>query len=228
MNGFFDGLFTIFLSPVKSEKLAFCRTIASMRDGEQIEGEIGDNMIRELKSILERGEPVEARKSTLKSSPPSSEPQSAEGNVSQTSAKSGQDPNGMIDLKPDTNSNKPDETTSRSSLWMPLATANEPQILAQATTRAPGSVDESTANPQSDQTERSSNDAWLRFGMATLGVLVGGMLVSRNEEGDEQQRQEHGTSHSAEMGASTRNSGSTVQIEELHDEAEEEWVSVPQ
>lgn len=211
----------------QSEKLAFCRIIASMQDKDQSDGDIGDTMIRELTSILERGEPVETRKTAITLSPLLLASLGAQGDVSETSVKPVQDASDMVDLRQDTDTNAYEKDTTRSSLSVPLVTENEPQLSEQATGRPTDSVDETSASPQSDHTERRSNDALLRFGMATLSVLVGRILMSRNEEGDQQHGQEHGTAHSAETEA-PRNIGSTVQIQELHDEAEEEWVSVPQ
>ena len=198
-----------------------------MQDKDQSDGDIGDTMIRELTSILERGEPVETRKTAITLSPLLLASLGAQGDVSETSVKPVQDASDMVDLRQDTDTNAYEKDTTRSSLSVPLVTENEPQLSEQATVRPSDSVDETSASPQSDHTERRSNDALLRFGMATLSVLVGRILMSRNEEGDQQHGQEHGTAHSAETEA-PRNIGSTVQIQELHDEAEEEWVSVPQ
>jgi hypothetical protein len=76
-----------------------------------------------------------------------------------------------------------------------------------------------------DETERQQdgNDAWAKFGMAALGVVVGGVLLSMqggnenaSSEGQQENQQEN-----------ERRNVSTVKIEELSDDGEEEWVSIP-
>ena len=82
-----------------------------------------------------------------------------------------------------------------------------------------GEIIESSATAESgtkksDRGNDDGNDAWMKFGIAALGVVVGGVVLSmqsgENEDGNSDTRKDH------------RNA-STVEIEELSDE---EWTSV--
>jgi hypothetical protein len=69
------------------------------------------------------------------------------------------------------------------------------------------------------QTDEKGNEPWMKFGIAALGVLAGGVLLSiqgGGEDGDSGGRQR----------ADGEGNSSTVQIEQLSDDGEDEWVSV--
>jgi hypothetical protein len=66
--------------------------------------------------------------------------------------------------------------------------------------------------------------------VATLGVVVGG-LVSSQDSANHESRGRGGRqnrSSSDDTGEPFRNAGSTVQIEEIEENAEDEWITVPQ
>jgi hypothetical protein len=69
--------------------------------------------------------------------------------------------------------------------------------------------------------EEKGNDAWMKFGMAALGVVVGGVVLSLQGGGSESDRD------SSERQNEGRGNTSSVQIEELSDDGDDEWVSVP-
>jgi hypothetical protein len=71
------------------------------------------------------------------------------------------------------------------------------------------------------QDEEKENDAWMKFGMAALGVVVGGVVLSMQGGGGESDRD------SSERQDEGRRNISSVQIEELSDDGDDEWVSVP-
>ena len=71
------------------------------------------------------------------------------------------------------------------------------------------------------QDEEKENDAWMKFGMAALGVVVGGVVLSMQGGGGESFRD------SSERQDEGRRNTSSVQIEELSDDGDDEWVSVP-
>lgn len=71
------------------------------------------------------------------------------------------------------------------------------------------------------QDEEKENDAWMKFGMAALGVVVGGVVLSMQGGAGESDRD------SSERQDEGRRNTSSVQIEELSDEGDDEWVSVP-
>jgi hypothetical protein len=71
------------------------------------------------------------------------------------------------------------------------------------------------------QDEEKENDAWMKFGMAALGVVVGGVVLSMQGGGGESDRD------SSERQDEGRRNTSSVQIEELSDDGDDEWVSVP-
>lgn len=71
--------------------------------------------------------------------------------------------------------------------------------------------------------QQKSSEPWLRLGMATLGVLVGGVLLSTKDDRGEQ-------SENTERNASRNETtvGSTVQVEEIERDEDDAWVSVQQ
>ena len=79
-------------------------------------------------------------------------------------------------------------------------------------------------NIKSEEAEKEeSHDAWLKFGIGALGVVIGGVLLSKqgNESNDE-----HEIPHYQSRSEKWRNTSSTVQIEELNDDNEDEWIDV--
>mmetsp|Transcript_16601 Transcript_16601/g.47534 ORF Transcript_16601/g.47534 Transcript_16601/m.47534 type:complete len:184 (-) Transcript_16601:1855-2406(-) len=94
---------------------------------------------------------------------------------------------------------------------------------------APNATSDAETRP-STQSRGNPHDGLVRLGMATLSFVVGGVLLSRNGANDEQQEQrsDQRGQDSASRNETTGIDGSTVQIEEIEDDVEEEWVSVPQ
>lgn len=81
----------------------------------------------------------------------------------------------------------------------------------------------SVENPRVETEEGSTeegNNPWVKFGMAALGVVAGGVLLSM-QGGNNGNRSEDGEE------TDQRNESSTVKIEELKDDNEDEWVSIP-
>jgi len=93
--------------------------------------------------------------------------------------------------------------------------------------------DQDNSTEQRGAEDKKQGEAWMRLGMATLSVVVGGLLSSQQENESTSNNQERNQSDNS-TGAGTAqeanftNPGSSVQIVEIEDDAEEEWVSVPQ
>ena len=75
---------------------------------------------------------------------------------------------------------------------------------------------------QDEDTRTNDNDTWKKLGIAALGVVVGGVVLSM--QGDD--KGDQGNSSDSTRGNQERNTSSVV-IEELDDDAEDEWVAVP-
>ena len=75
---------------------------------------------------------------------------------------------------------------------------------------------------QDDDARTDDNDTWKKLGIAALGVVVGGVVLSM--QGEDKGAQ--GNSSDGNRGNQERNTSSVV-IEELDGDAEDEWVAVP-
>lgn len=100
-----------------------------------------------------------------------------------------------------------------------------------ASNRGGTSSNTSSSNEGTQQEENSEggNDAWMKFGLAAVGVVAGGMLMSMkggegnkpssggydNNDGD--RGDDHDGGHNT----------STVHIEELDGDGDDDWVSIP-
>jgi hypothetical protein len=97
---------------------------------------------------------------------------------------------------------------------------------AQATSSGEGVTEDenapTTATAQSETEQEKSedgNDAWVKFGVAALGVVAGGVLLSMRGG------QENASADESEEDGRSGNT-STVQIEELSDDGDSGWVSI--
>jgi hypothetical protein len=89
------------------------------------------------------------------------------------------------------------------------------------------------AETQETQSEDNHNDALFKFGVAALGVVAGGILLSMRGEGDNTASRNESSGNegcrSIEDDNQIANGASTVVIDEIvDDDRDEEWVSVSQ
>ena len=96
----------------------------------------------------------------------------------------------------------------------------------QPSTSAPDRTSDPCTGPQGGG---NPHEGLLRMGIATLSFVVGGVLLSQTGPRNQQEERNDGQSHGSTDGnEATGNGRSTVEIIEIEEETEEEWVSVPQ
>ncbi len=208
----------------KSEKTAFCNQIARLSDEQRSEGEAVSGMMRTLIEILENGKLVEERRTEI-----SLEEQVAEVHVGKCTTETSPT---LVDTSVDLRSDAVAGISQRESFSMLKQVCKNNQQASDEGLQLSSGTASDIANTMSENNQNKSHDAWIRFGMATLSVVVGGILMSKSDEGNQQQEQhEQQEQRSAVRGEAESPHGSnesSLQIEEIHEEAEEEWVSVPQ
>jgi len=98
--------------------------------------------------------------------------------------------------------------------------------------RPPLATNADAIEDEQNRDDGNHHDGLIRFGMAALSVVVGGILLSRGNEGGNQggngQHDRRSQSENGEAEGPTENNGSTVVIEEIQEETDQDWVSVPQ
>jgi hypothetical protein len=194
----------IYLCIPQTEKGAFCQRIAGLSDEERTDPDVVGGMIRTLTAILENGEPIEVKEKTNDQVEPSSRMEIEPASSSREAAVS--------------------ETTS-------IENQDEGEQSHVEQTHTPGSASAATSEAGT-RTSGGGNphDGLVRLGMATLSFIVGGVLLAQNgdENNQDQQNRDQQNEDSTDRNETTGNSRSTVVIEELEDEVDEEWITVPQ
>ena len=89
-----------------------------------------------------------------------------------------------------------------------------------ATVKSDEAIAAKSAQVDPVETEESGNDLWMKLGLAALGVVVGGVVLSMQGGG------ETGRTHRDSDDGQERRNASTVQIEQLSDDGEDEWLTV--
>lgn len=199
------------------EKAAFCQRIASLSDEDRTNPDIVGGMMRTLSAILEHGEAIGRSTSNVNQG---DEHKATEGSTSPGA----------------------DQETRSSSISVATATASVPpaQIVEENATvdsgqarHAPAAsgADTNTTSGQDRLPDGNPHEGLVRLGMATLSMVVGGILLSRNHENQEEevrQQEQRSSSESNETGEHVSNNGSSVVIEEVPDETDDEWITVAQ
>lgn len=188
-----------------------------------MEGGIATEMIHALTNIIANGKSVEERRMEIASKHEVAFEVTQVPTGEQTTTKSaetvGPEDNDRSDLDMINAQTSDSSSISESVGREYMAGRNEPSY---SSPRRSDDVTE-TANEHSRE---NPHDALLRFGMATLSVVVGRILMSNNDDRNQQQHQNARERQETESQGGRNES--TVQIEEIHDDVVEEWVSVQQ
>lgn len=88
------------------------------------------------------------------------------------------------------------------------------------------------SNPSENDDSRGAKDTWIKMGVAAVGVVAGGILLSMHGRGDVDGNtpRDANTSTNDEDNDETRGQSLTVQIEEIPDESnmDDEWTDISQ
>jgi hypothetical protein len=240
-------------SALQSEKNAFCEKIANLSEAERSNPAVVGGMVRTLEAII-GVEASSAASQVDERRLQDTEFRVKEGQRDANATLEGKESRKVSEQKPSESCDDPSpkhqvlqqpniptrstrESIDTNSLWSPIQPTNNESMdegLQEGNLPSTpafndehlgtGSTNPTTEARQSEtEGERTEdgNEPWVKFGMATLGVVVGGVLLSMrggNENADDSQSREE--NHQ-------RRDVSTVQIEELSDDVEDEWVSVP-